>query len=581
MAELRSLFTSRRWRVRPPSPELTEALSMKLGCSRALARVLEARGSGQPQDLLQAGHEQLHSPWAFATMEPAIERLLLARARAERVFIHGDFDVDGISGAALLYLGLRQAGFAGLKVELEDRARGHGLNEEVVKRILAEGFGLVITVDSGISDPDYVAALEARGVNVLITDHHQPLPQLPPATAILNPRLESCAYPNKALAGVGVTYQLLRGLYERLGRAEEAERFLDLVMLGTVADLVPLVTDGAAENKALVAQGLELLARGGGQLGLRALVEKMGLDLAHLTAGEVGYIIAPKLNAANRVGDPRVAFLLLTTESRERADYLAEILLDYNRDRQVAQDDLLYQAEELIRAGAANPQRDKIIILEGDYWNPGIIGLVASDLVERYYRPAILISRGEGESRASGRSIPEFDLMASLERFSHLLLRHGGHQMAAGFSIANRNINPLREGLFAYARERLADLDGPTSKVDAVLSPEEIDLKLYEEIQRLAPFGMGNPEPRFLLPRARLAGVELVGKGGNHLKCLAQAGESELECIGFDMGSYAKRLWEPGEVGLIFKLGRDEWLGQVKVQLELEDFVQASSGEDQ
>ncbi|MCR4404515.1 MAG: single-stranded-DNA-specific exonuclease RecJ [Candidatus Acetothermia bacterium] len=575
MEDLCSLFTSRRWRLSPPSPGLAEALAARLGCSLALARVLEGRKGGKPEDLLEGGPEQFNPPWSFAPMERAVERLLLARERGERLFIHGDFDVDGISGTALLYLGLRQAGFQGLKVELEDRARGHGLNPEVVKRVIAEGFKLLITVDSGTSDPDYVAQLEEAGVNVIVTDHHQPLPQLPPATAILNPRLESCAYPNKALAGVGVTFQLLRGLYERLGMAEQARAFLDLVMLGTVADLVPLVADGQAENKALVAEGLRLLAAGGGQLGLRTLVEKVGLDPARLTAGEVGYIVAPKVNAANRVGDPRVAFLLLTTESRQRADYLAEILLDYNRDRQVAQDDLLYQAEELIRAGAADPARDKIIILEGKYWNPGIIGLVASDLVERYYRPAILISRGERESRASGRSIPEFDLIASLERFSHLLLRHGGHQMAAGFSITNQNIPPLREGLFSYARERLADLDGPTSKIDALLAPEEIGLGLYKEIQRLAPFGMGNPEPRFLLPRARLASVELVGKGGNHLKCRAQAGGSELECIGFDMGGYARRLWELGEVGLVFKLGRDEWLGQVKVQLELEDFVPA------
>jgi single-stranded-DNA-specific exonuclease len=578
--ELRSLFTSRRWRLRQPTPEAVERLSAEIGCSVALARILEGRGGEKLENLLQVSLEQVTPPWTFTTMEVAVERLLRARERGERVFIHGDFDVDGISGAALLYLGLRETGFSGLKVELEDRARGHGLNREVVKRTISEGFRLLITVDCGISDPDYVTELEAAGVNVLITDHHQPLPELPPATAILNPRLESCAYPNRALAGVGVTFQLLRGLYERLGMAEEAERFLDLVMLGTVADLVPLVAEGAAENKALVAQGLHLLAAGGGQLGLGTLVEKVGLDSASLTAGEVGYIIAPKLNAANRVGDPRVAFLLLTTESRARAEYLAEILIDYNRDRQVAQDDLLYQAEELIRAGAADPKRDKIIILEGDYWNPGIIGLVASDLVERYYRPAILISRGEGESRASGRSIPEFDLIAGLEQFAHLLLRHGGHQMAAGFSIANRNIPPLKKGLFEYAKERLADLNGPTSRVDAALEPEEIGLELYEEVQRLAPFGMGNPEPRFLLRRARLSVAEMVGRGGSHLKCRAQARERELECIGFDMGTYAARLWELGEVGLIFKLGRDEWLGQVKVQLELEDFVQASCKED-
>ncbi|MFQ6033898.1 MAG: DHHA1 domain-containing protein, partial [Candidatus Bipolaricaulia bacterium] len=307
----------------------------------------------------------------------------------------------------------------------------------------------------------------------------------------------------------------------------------------------------------------------------------LGLDPARLTAGQVGYIIAPKLNAANRVGDPRVAFLLLTTESRPRAEYLAETLIDYNRDRQIAQDDLLYQAEELIRGGAADPRRDKIIILEGDYWNPGIIGLVASTLAERYYRPTILISRGERESRASGRSIPEFDLIAGLERFNHLFMRYGGHQMAAGFSIANRNIPPLKEGLHEYTNERLAGLDGPTSRIDTPLEPEEIGLKLYEEIQRLAPFGMGNPEPRFLLPRARLSAIETVGSGGEHLKCRAEAGGRELECIGFGLGRYAARLGALAqttgtgdEVGLVFKLSRDEWLGRVRVQLELEDFVQ-------
>jgi single-stranded-DNA-specific exonuclease len=507
-------------------------------------------------------------------MEEAVRRLLKALEREERVFIHGDFDVDGITGAALLYLGLKRAGFRGLKVELEDRERGHGLNRGVVERAIREGFTLLVTVDCGISDPDHVAELERSGINVILTDHHQPLPELPPATAILNPRLEGCGYPNRALAGVGVAFQLLRGLYERLGIEAEAREFLDLVMLGTVADLVPLVADGQAENKVLVAQGLRLLAEGGGRLGGRTLIERVGLDPARLTAGEVSYIIAPKLNAANRVGDPRVAFLLLTTESRERAEYLAEILIDYNRDRQIAQDDLLYQAEELIRGGAADPRQDKIIILEGDYWNPGIIGLVASDLVERYYRPAILISRGPQESRASGRSIPEFDLIASLERFSHLLLRYGGHQMAAGFSIDNRNIPPLKEGLYKYTQEQLANLDGPTSRIDTPLAPEEIDLKLYEEIQHLAPFGMGNPEPRFLLPRARLSAIEVVGSGGDHLKCRATVAGREFECIGFGMGRYASRLWGMEEVGLVFKLSRDEWLGRVKIQLELEDFVQ-------
>lgn len=572
MEELRSLLTSKRWQLQPSRPGSAEQLSQRLGCSPTLARIL----AGRSEELLDVGFEQVNPPWAFAGMESAVERLLGARERGERIFIHGDFDVDGITSAALLYLGLKGAGFRGLKVELEDRERGHGLNQRVVERVTQEGFALLVTTDCGISDPDQVAELEARGVNVIITDHHRPLSRLPSATAILNPQLERCQYPNKALGGVGVAFQLLRGLYQRLGRGDEVDRFLDLVMLGTVADLVPLVADGQLENKALVARGLRLLAEGGGQLGLRVLIQKVRLDPKRLTSGRVGYIIAPNLNAANRVGDPRAAFLLLTTESRKRAEYLAEILTDYNRDRRIAQGDLLCQAEELIRGGASDPRRDKVIILEGDYWNPGIIGLVASELVERHYRPAILISRGQGESRASGRSIPEFDLMASLERFNHLLLRYGGHQMAAGFTIENRNIPSLRKKLSEYTNERLAGLDGPISKLDTFLIPEEVSLKLFEEVQQLAPFGMGNPQPRFLFPRACLSAIEMVGSDGNHLKCLAYAGEREFKCIGFGLGRYAPKLWDLGEVGLVFKLGRDEWLGRTKVQLELEDFVQAS-----
>lgn len=575
MEELRSLFTSKRWRLRRPAPGAAEQVARRLGCSPVLGRVLESRGDGRPEEFVRSSPDQITPPWAFAGMEEAVERLLRALEGGEQALIHGDFDADGITSAALLYLGLSRVGFQELKVELEDRSRGHGLNRGVVERAIREELALIITTDCGISDPDYVAELERNGVNVIVTDHHRPLSRIPSATAIINPKLEGCGYPNKALAGVGAAFQLLRGLYERLGLGDEAERFLDLVMLGTVADLVPLVADGQAENKVLVAQGLRLLAEGGGRLGLRVLIEKVGLDPKRLSSGRVGYIVAPKLNAANRVGDPRVAFLLLTTESRPRAEYLAEILIDYNRDRQIAQDDLLCQAEELIHGGAADLRRDKIIILEGDYWNPGIIGLVASDLVDRYYRPAILISRDERESRASGRSIPEFDLITSLEQFDHLLLRYGGHQMAAGFSIENRNIPSLKRELYRYTNERLAGLDGPTLRVDTPLKAEEIDLALYEEIQLLAPFGMGNPEPRFLLPRARLLEVNIVGSGGHHLKCRAEVGGRKFECIGFDMGCDAPRLWNVEEVGLVFKLGRDEWLGQANVQLELEDFVEA------
>jgi len=573
---MRSLLkSSRRWKVKQPASGLVEHIAQTLGCSRALAEVLASRAAGEPQKLLSTNLEDLNSPEDLAGVAPAIERLERALKGGEKIFIHGDFDVDGLTSAALLYLGLKEAGLKELKVEIEDRERGHGLNPEVAQRVIKEGFKLLITSDCGISDFEEVKALQESGVDVIITDHHHPPSKLPPAVAVINPKQASCKYPNKELAAVGVAFQLIRGLYQHLGISPAISlRFLDLVMLGTVADLVPLVKEGQVENKILVAAGLEMLASGEGSLGLRTLIEKLSLDPKNLTAGEIGYILAPKLNAANRVGDPRVAFLLLTTQNKQKAQYWAEILLDYNQDRQIAQDDLRYQAEELIRQGEVDFKKDKIIILEGKYWNPGIIGLVASDLVEKYYLPTILISRGDRESRASGRSILEFDLIESLARIEHLFEGYGGHRMAAGFTIKNENIPTLKQRLREYAQEKLADLSGPTPVIDSILTPQEITLRLYEEVQRLAPFGIGNPEPRFLMRKALIKEAQTVGSNGQHLKLKVRADNFIFEAIGFDMGEDISRIYGAGEVALVFKLEKNTWLGEAKVQLELEDVLE-------
>lgn len=551
-----------------------ERILKELGCSRAFAKVLAARSAEDPKKLLSSELSDLHSPYALLGIPQAIERIERALSRNERIFIHGDFDVDGLTSAAVLYLGLKRLGFKELKVEIEDRERGHGLNPDVVRRVIDEKFKLLITSDCGVSDFECVTLLQQSGVDVIITDHHHVPQRLPPAIAIINPKQKGCHYPNKDIAAVGVVFQLLRALYERLSLlAEEAYKFLDLVMLGTVADLVPLTRDGQVENKILVAQGLKLLAEGKGSLGLRVLIERLSLNAKKLTVGELSYILVPKLNAANRVGDPRVAFLLLTTQEVKRAEYLSEILLDYNDDRQTAQDDLRNQAEELIRNGGVDLEKDKIIILEGKYWNPGIIGLVASDLVEKYYLPVVLVSVGDAESRASARSIVEFDMIESLEAHRELFIKYGGHQMAAGFSIKNENLQLLKQRLSEYARRQLADLEGPTSTIDGILEPQEISLDLYEEIQQLAPFGIGNPEPRFLLKSVKITEAQTVGNGGKHLKLKVSTDDLTFDCIGFDLGDYVSEIYSTGRVDLVSKLRKDAWRGKERLQLELEDVL--------
>ncbi len=568
-----SLLTKRCWRLRACSAERVAELARELSCSIPLARVLAIRAPQSPRELLEPTGD-LPSPWGLLGLPKAVTRLALAIERREKIFIHGDFDVDGITSTALLYRGLQKLGAKEIKVDLSDRERGHGLSEAVVQRLLAEDFRVLITADCGISDVEPIRILQNQQIDTIIADHHHPPAELPPAYAIVNPKQPGCPYAYKDLAAVGVAFQLLRGLYEHCGLQSSAcAEFLDLVLLGTIGDLVPLVRNGQAENWRLVASGLrQVAAAQGSSLGLRILMRKLSLDFNKLSPADLSYIIVPKLNAANRVGDPRVAFLLLTTQDPQRADFLADTLLAYNQDRQIAQDDLLYQAEELLRR-EPGWQEESLILLAGRYWNPGLLGLVASDLAERHQRPAIVLALGDEISRASCRSIPDFDIIAALEAHRDLLERYGGHAMAAGFSIRNENISILKERLSHYARGVLAARESPISLAEAELLPAELTLEIYHDLQRLAPFGMGHPTPRFLLRNARLKQWRTVGSNGDHLKCLIEAGGRTLGAIGFSLGEHAPLLEKHETFDLIFKLGCDTWSGRAQVQLEIEDIV--------
>lgn len=574
---MRSLVYQRRWRLKDLPGERAEQIARELGCSAPLARVLAARAPDSPAELLDHEIGHLSSPWELRGVREAVTRIDRALRQGEKIFIQGDFDVDGITSTALLYKALRKLGAQGVKVDLSDRERGHGLSDAVIHRLKDEGFSLLITADCGISEFEFISHLREHGIDVIISDHHHPPAQLPPACAIINPKQLGCSYPNKDLAAVGVVFQLVRALYEQRGLPPQAcEEFLDLAMLGTVGDLVPLVRNGCAENQRLVAQGLRRVAQGQACLGLRVLIEKLALDPQRLTTGEVGYIIVPKLNAANRVGDPRDAFMLLVTALPSKAEALAAKLLAYNQDRQIAQDDLLFQAEEQLHS-QPNWQSEKLIFLAGRYWNPGLIGLVASDLAEKYYRPTVLLTIGDEVSRASCRSIPGFDIMAALEKHRELFERYGGHSMAAGFSIRNENIAILRERLCAYAREALRDLEDPLHELETELAPEEITLETYTDILRLAPFGMGHPTPRFLLRSAKIKELRTVGNGSQHLKLKVEAGGREFSAIGFSLGEFAYEVERAGTVGLAFKLGCDTWTGRPQVQLEIEDILEPSA----
>jgi len=567
---LRSILREgRKWEFKPlPDASLISTIRDALGCSHAFAVLLAQRAGASWRALIDLGIRSFHSPFLFVDMDAAVDRLRKAIDAKERIFIHGDFDVDGLSGAAVLYQGLRKLlPENSVKVEVSERSSGHGLSAAFVRRVIEEKFPLIVTVDCGIGNQREVAQLKAAGVDTIITDHHLPVGDLPDAVAIIDPHREGDAYPNRDLAGVGVAFKLICALYERMGRTPPYE-LLDLVALGTIADIVPLSRDGESENRAIIREAFAALAKGeGSSLGLRMLMERLAVKTKHLTASDIGYLIAPKLNAANRAGDPKVAFLLLVTEDRSQAEYLSEILLDYNRDREIAQNDLMSQAEDLIRSEERNPREDGYVFLVGKYWNEGILGLVASNLTDRYRVPAFVLSRGDRVSRGSCRSGNHFDVSACLEAQSELLLQYGGHKAAAGFSVANENIESLETALAAYVDQRQSE-EIPEKKdlIDARTTLPEVDGRFHTDLKSLSPYGPGNPQPRFLIENCTFEALTLVGNRKQHLKGRVTQGTTSLPFIAFRMGKHLQTFEQTVGGSLVCQIGFDDWQGAVQAQ---------------
>jgi single-stranded-DNA-specific exonuclease len=567
---MRSLLRERReWRVAPsPDGGLVEAIQVSLGCSRAIAVVLAQRGGTTWDTLLDPVAQRFHAPSTLPDIGRAVARLSDAIAKGERVFIHGDFDVDGLTGAAVLYRTLRPLlPPNSVKVEVSDRAAGHGLSRSFVLRAIDEGFSLVVTADCGVASQPEIGELRAAGIDTVVTDHHLPVGDLPDAVAIVDPHRGDHAYPNRHLAGVGVAYKLATALYESLAKPAPTG-LLDLVALGTIADLVPLCADGDNENQRLIREGFRLLSAGqGSSLGLRTLMAKLSINPKKLTTSDFGYLVAPKLNAANRAGDPKVAFLLLITEVSDQAEYLAEILLDYNRDREIAQNDLLAQAETMIREEGMDPHEDGILFLVGKYWNEGILGLVASNLAERYRVPTLVLSRGDRISRGSCRSVGDFDVSAALDAAGRLLLQYGGHKMAAGFSVANDSLPELEERLAEYVAEHRGSIAAfHPEEIDTEVDLTDVDIRFYTNLASLAPYGPGNPPPRFLVRNCMFDALSLVGSHRQHLKGRVIQNGVALPFIAFRLGKHLEAFETTGNPDLVCQIGFDDWRNDIQVQ---------------
>ncbi len=546
-----------------------------MGVLPALARVLLKRGiksAGAASAFLDPSPEQLHSPWLMKGMEKAAARIGTALDKGEKIVVHGDYDADGITAAALMVEALRRLGAADVDFYLPSRFReGYGLHREALEQIAAAGADLVITVDCGINAAAEVNCACGLGLDVIVTDHHQPLDIPGSAAAVLNPLQEGCPYPFKELSGAGIAFKLAQALMERAGAPFPAE-LLDLAALGTVADVVSLT----GENRILVACGLEQMRRRP-RLGLKALAEAVGLQQGRMDSSVLAFILAPPLNAAGRLGEADPAIKLLLERDGAAAGELALLLHRANLQRRETEMRILQEAEAMLAADR-RAAGESVITLAGEGWPHGVIGIVASRLVERYYCPAVLIGLEEDEGRGSARSIPGFDITAALGSCAHLLERFGGHAGAAGFTIDPFRVDDLREGLNSYAAPRLqGDKLRPFIELDTALEAAEIDLDLARQLKMLEPFGVGNPRPLFCSAGWELQSWRLVGGGKEHLKLNLRRGAQRAAPIFFSAASLEPLLGRGRRFDLAFSLREGSYLDRPSLDMVLKDLRSGDS----
>jgi single-stranded-DNA-specific exonuclease len=491
-------------------PERVRDLSAAVGVPPVVARLLCQRGLDDPaaaRRFLSPDLSQLHDPFLLSGMREAVARIEAAIARRERIAIHGDYDVDGITATVILRRAIELLG-GDVTHFVPDRFKdGYGLQPETVERLRIAGARLVVSVDCGIRAAEAAAHAQASGLDLIITDHHEPGPVLPPAVAVINPKRADCAYPDKHLAGVGVALKLVHGLFLSSGRGPEAlPPFVKIAAIGTLADVVPLV----GENRVIAHCGLMALSAGPHSAGLEALLAETGLIGRTLDSFHVGFMLAPRLNAAGRMRSPDLSLDLLLMRGRDedtraRARELARRLSDENTLRQEQEGAILAEARGLVE-GDPSIGAQNLLVVAGQGWHRGVIGIVASKLVDAYHKPALVLSIEDGVATGSGRSIRAFDLLSGLESCADVFLRFGGHRLAAGVTLEAGRVDELRRRLCGCANERLSPEDlVPRLRIDAPLGLREISGDVVRNLARLGPFGAANPKPVF-----RASPVDLI-----------------------------------------------------------------------
>ena len=553
-----------RWTIAPCPPEEAAALAGALGVSETLAAVLIRRGLGDIDEAraFLAGEREPHDPLLLGDTALAVERIRAAIAVGTRICVHGDYDVDGICATALAVLTLRSLG-ADVVWHLPSRfEEGYGVSSETLARLAEDGVGLVLTVDCGITAVEEVAEARALGLEVIVTDHHRPGAELPDCPIVAT---RPSDYPFPELCGTGVVWKLA----EALGAADP--KHLDLVALATIADVVPL----ADENRSLAIAGLRALARTA-KPGLRALMRTAHVDPAAVDASAVGFRLAPRINAAGRLCRPDVALELVLTEDKETAGRLAAELESLNRDRQAVEDRILRAAIRTVEEWPEPKRRRRGYVLWSEDWHEGVNGIVASRLVERFGRPVVLIARSHDGWKGSGRSVSAFDLHGALGACADHLDRYGGHRAAAGLSLGEERLEAFADAFAAHADSVLTEDDlRPVLRVDAIVPASSLTLGLAAELDRLAPFGLGNPDVTLLVPSCEAYDAGAVGEG-KHLRFrVRQHGRDAGSAIAFGMGAQLDRLRREARYDVVCRLKENRWNGTVAPQLVVRRLLDA------
>lgn len=556
------------WVYKDADERKAQKLAEDARISGMLAKVFVSRGIDDPDEVrrfLNPELSGLHDPFLMDGMDTAVDRILQAVENCEEILVYGDYDVDGVSGTSILFSFLTSIG-AKVQYFLPDRMEdGYGLTMTAIEKVKMLNASLVVTVDCGITSVDEIDHLQKAGLQVIVTDHHECKELLPDAYAVLNPHKPGCGYPFKELCGASVALKLIHGLCIRLGRSDEFMKYLDLAALATIADVVPL----QGENRIIASFGLKAMETTQ-NLGLRALINIAGMSGKPITSYGAAFGLAPRVNAAGRLGDSRRGVRLFTANDQVLAEAMAKELDTENRNRQETEAGILEEAFAYVEENL-DPVSQKVLVVVGEGWHHGVIGIVASKVLERYYRPCIVISVEDGVGKGSGRSVKGFNLFSALCLCEELLDRFGGHEMAAGLTMQADKVEELRTRINDHADSVLTEDDlVPHVRVDAILEQGEITLDDVRELAGMAPFGEANPNPRFAYMALGVMDIKTMS-GGKHLKLKLADGGFNVEAVGFGMGEFAQELKKGDVIDVAFAPDINAWNGNERLQLILND----------